>query len=298
MRAMDHGVRARAVDEAQSALVLEVKARRRAWSNRQLLSRAPLALCGLSVPVRRSGLGWAPITAEDVEARERELELEFLRVQSPRPRFLSVASGPQDISSLFAGADDEDEEEEEQSEADSSIAMSELEKGFGSFAPFTTVTTATPPRAKDDVDLELGMRQPTLRWDQPPSPPRATRESTPEPEKVAHGLSLLLQPLPIRPPPVVHAPLTKMTSSRPRPRVVTRAPPTPPTLASKPSAIPVRTPVPAPVAAPAPVKKDESEEFTLAMDLPLPVTASRGNGRNHGRRRDREEWLSGMISVR
>jgi hypothetical protein len=121
MRALERG---RKLSEASARRVLEARARRRAWSTRSLgpdPSRGALSKdWRMSLPERKSPLGmYVPVTAEALEraheearaeATRRHLEMLDLRVRSPPPRDLTIASGPHDLSDLFSYAEGDDDE--------------------------------------------------------------------------------------------------------------------------------------------------------------------------------------------
>jgi len=133
-------------DEAQLHSMLEVKSRRRAWSNRDFCGGAPMALVGLATPFRSSPLARCePITPEAASwvlgHNSRDSSL-----------YLCVTSGTHDLSELFPEAE-EDYEEDDQT-----------------FAEYPSPVV---------IDLEMGLpipvtRAPTLQMKSRASAPRIT----------------------------------------------------------------------------------------------------------------------------
>ena len=141
-----------ASDEAQLHSMLEVKSRRRAWSNRDFCGGAPMALVGLATPFKSSPLARCePITPE----------MASLWVPGHNSRdsshHLCVTSGAHDLSELFPEVEEDYEEEDNE-------ALVEYQ------SPMI-------------VDLELGLpipvtRAPTLRMKSRASAPRVTIRDT------------------------------------------------------------------------------------------------------------------------
>ena len=98
-----------ASDEAQLQSMLEVKSRRRAWSNRYFCGGAPMALVGLATPFKSSPLARCePITPEAV--------LSWTPGHNSRDssHYLCVTSGTHDLSELFPEPEGDYEEEDDQ----------------------------------------------------------------------------------------------------------------------------------------------------------------------------------------
>ena len=96
-------------DEVQLHSILEVKSRRRAWSNRDFCGAAPMALVGLGTPFRSSPLARCePLTPD---AMSQWVPAHNSRDSS---NYLCVTSGTHDLSELFPGAEEDYEEEDDQ----------------------------------------------------------------------------------------------------------------------------------------------------------------------------------------
>lgn len=82
--------------------VLEIKSRRRAWSNRQYRGSAPVNFVGLATPFRSSPLAQCePVTAEEWVQEPMDMTSAF--------QALSISTAEHDISELFPTSEDEDE---------------------------------------------------------------------------------------------------------------------------------------------------------------------------------------------
>lgn len=93
-------------DEAQLHSMLEVKSRRRAWSNREFCGGAPMALVGLATPFKSSPLARCePITPEAASP--------WIPGHNSRDSsfYLCVTSGTHDLSELFPDAEEDYEGE-------------------------------------------------------------------------------------------------------------------------------------------------------------------------------------------
>ena len=134
-------------DEVQLRSMLEVRSRRRAWSNRDFCGGAPMALVGLATPFKSSPLARCePITPETASP--------WVLGHNSRDssHHLCVTSGTHDLSELFPEVE-EDYEEDNQALVDYPSPMI--------------------------VDLEMGLpipvtRAPTLRMKSRASAPRVT----------------------------------------------------------------------------------------------------------------------------
>ncbi|PCH37417.1 hypothetical protein WOLCODRAFT_140849 [Wolfiporia cocos MD-104 SS10] len=123
---MDDAREDREQNDAGMQAVLEVKSRRRAWSNRALLGGAPASGVGLALPFRSSPLARCePITPDFVH----------------RP-LLEVSTGEHNLSTLFP-VSEEDEEEEEKEEA--------------------LPPRLVPQTAMKDADCVLPLQRPAMR---------------------------------------------------------------------------------------------------------------------------------------
>lgn len=137
-----------ASDDAQLHSMLEVKSRRRAWSNRDFCGGAPIAFMGLATPFRSSPLARCePITPE--------LTSPWAPGHNSREssHYLCVTSGTHDLSELFPEVEEDYEEEDDRTLA-----------GY---------------RSPMVVDLEMGLpipvtRAPTLQMKSRASAPRVT----------------------------------------------------------------------------------------------------------------------------
>lgn len=96
-------------DEVQLHTMLEVKSRRRAWSNRDFCGGAPMALVGLVTPFKSSPLARCePMTPETVS---RWVPGHNSRDSS---HYLCVTSGTHDLSDLFPEVEEDYEEDDDQ----------------------------------------------------------------------------------------------------------------------------------------------------------------------------------------
>ena len=135
-------------DEAQLRSMLDVKSRRRAWSNRDFCGGAPMALVGLATPFKSSPLARCePITPETASP--------WVPGHNSRDssHHLCVTSGTHDLSELFPEVDEDYEEEDN-----------------GALVQYQSPMI---------VDLEMGLpipitRAPTLRMKSRASAPRVT----------------------------------------------------------------------------------------------------------------------------
>ncbi|KAF9653638.1 hypothetical protein BDM02DRAFT_3182646 [Thelephora ganbajun] len=134
-------------DEAQLHSMLEVKSRRRAWSNRDFCGGAPMAFIGLATPFKSSPLARCePITPEVVSS--------WAPGHNSRDssHYLCVASGTHDLSELFPEVEEDYEEDDR------------------------TLVECQGPMV---VDLEMGLpipvtRAPTLQMKSRASAPKVT----------------------------------------------------------------------------------------------------------------------------
>ena len=96
-------------DETQLHSMLEVKSRRRAWSNRDFCGGAPMALVGLVTPFKSSPLArYEPITPGAIS---RWTPGHNSRDSS---HYLCVTSGTHDLSELFPEVEEDYEEEDDE----------------------------------------------------------------------------------------------------------------------------------------------------------------------------------------
>jgi hypothetical protein len=233
LRKLRTNERGRQLAEKNGLRALEIKSRRRAWSTCSLgpQKTALVQDCDLGIPIKPSPLGmYDPVTAEDLQLEAEmclEAGLEALRARSPPPHYLTIASGPHDLSDLFFVADDEE------NNLNSSSLLHE-----------------TFPQQDDDFDLEAQAYGSPYGYNNMPFPPSPTdlpydvcstqdawipssvartrgpgnaRGSHPSPSAWLSGASggaVKLTP----PTPAFH-PVKKMTSSRPRSRSRSRSEP-------------------------------------------------------------------------
>jgi hypothetical protein len=115
-----------ASDEAQLHSMLEVKSRRRAWSNRDFCGRAPMTLVGLATPFKSSPLARCePITPGAISPwvpghKSRDSS-----------HYLCVTSGTHDLSELFPDVEEDYEEDDDQTLVDyQSPIIVDLEMGL------------------------------------------------------------------------------------------------------------------------------------------------------------------------
>lgn len=104
---------AQAADEAHVANVLEIKSRRRAWSNRQFMGRAEARFIGLATPERRSSLGRACVCATDVALEaDRKRELVVTTAENNILRLFPVCEEEEDADMAFVMEGNSKEEED------------------------------------------------------------------------------------------------------------------------------------------------------------------------------------------
>ena len=115
-------------DEAQLHSMLEVKSRRRAWSNRDFCGGAPMASVGLGTPFKSSPLARRePITPEAIST------LQWIPGHNSRDssHYLCVTSGTHDLSELFPEVEEDYEEDDDQTLIDyQSPVVIDLEMGL------------------------------------------------------------------------------------------------------------------------------------------------------------------------
>ncbi|PSR75166.1 hypothetical protein PHLCEN_2v9282 [Hermanssonia centrifuga] len=102
-------------DDERLQCVLEIKSRRRAWSNRQFMGGAQLRHGGLSTPVRSSPLATCePINASDlVEGRSSSASEGVAGTPNGKPkRGLVVTTAEHNIMRLFPVCEEEEDEDE------------------------------------------------------------------------------------------------------------------------------------------------------------------------------------------
>ncbi|KZT00687.1 uncharacterized protein LAESUDRAFT_528824 [Laetiporus sulphureus 93-53] len=156
-------------DERNFQAVLEVKSRRRAWSNRVYMGGAPLSGIGLALPFRSSPL-----------ARCESVTPELLCTT-----LLEVSTGDHNIATLFpVSEEDEDEEDSVPFSLAPDAALRDLESGL--LPPLTRPqmrarTHSMHPMRALDVDLPLCPDPPKLLVPPQPPPMTATRPMTPTP---------------------------------------------------------------------------------------------------------------------
>ena len=113
-------------DEAQLHSILEVKSRRRAWSNRDFCGGAPIALVGLVTPFKSSPLARCdPITPEAIP--------QWVPGHNSRDssHYLCITSGTHDLSELFPEVEEDYDEGDDQTLIDcQSPRVIDLEMGL------------------------------------------------------------------------------------------------------------------------------------------------------------------------
>lgn len=162
-------------EEAQLHSMLEVKSRRRAWSNRDFCRGAPMTLVGLGTPFKSSPLARCePVTPEAISQwapghKSRDSS-----------HYLCVTSGTHDLSELFPEAEEDYEEDDQTFMVDyQSPALVDLEMGLPipvSRAPTLQMKSrANAPkviaRGCSKVDNDLLPSEPNPPEHFPPSPP-------------------------------------------------------------------------------------------------------------------------------
>lgn len=115
-----------ASDDAQLHSMLEVKSRRRAWSNRDFCGGAPMALVGLATPFKSSPLARCePITPEAASPWKPSHN------SRESSQYLCVTSGIHDLSELFPDVEEDYEEDDDQTLVDyRSPIVIDLEMGL------------------------------------------------------------------------------------------------------------------------------------------------------------------------
>lgn len=113
-------------DEVQLHSMLEVKSRRRAWSNRDFCGGAPMGLVGLATPFKSSPLARCePLTPEAVSP--------WVPGHNSRDssHYLCVTSGTHDLSELFPEVEEDYDEDDDQTLIDyQSPTVIDLEMGL------------------------------------------------------------------------------------------------------------------------------------------------------------------------
>lgn len=162
-------------DEAQLHSMLEVKSRRRAWSNRDFCGGAPMAFVGLATPFKSSPLARCePITPEAASS--------WTPGHNSRDssHYLCVTSGAHDLSELFPEVEEgyEEEEDDQTFAGYQSPIVVDLEMGLP--IPVTRAPTlqmksrASAPKvaAQDSLDADNGFLPFHHSHSEPlPSPP-------------------------------------------------------------------------------------------------------------------------------
>lgn len=185
-------------DEAQLRSMLDVKSRRRAWSNRDFCGGAPTALIGLATPFKSSPLAHCePITPQLVAS--------WVPGHNSRgsSHYLCVTSGTHDLSELFPEVEEGYEEEDDQTLVDcQSPVVVDLEMGLP--IPVTRAPTlqmksrASAPKVTiggpldADNDFLPFHRNPSEPLPSPPSlyPPRPIKALT---NRASHDLPLTME---------------------------------------------------------------------------------------------------------
>jgi len=145
-------------DETQLHSMIEVKSRRRAWSNRDFCGGAPMALVGLATPFKSSPLARCEPTTPEVASPWVPGHHSH-----DSSHYLCVTSGTHDLSELFPEVEEEYEDEDDQPLAKyQSPMVIDLEMGLP--IPVTRAPTlqmksrASAPKVtvRDSLDADNG----------------------------------------------------------------------------------------------------------------------------------------------
>lgn len=237
LRKMFTRERGRQLAERNALRALEVRSRRRAWSNRSLGPERTARMKDdyLGIPTRPSPLGLGPpiLSLDLMEDSHHSIEtslclgagLEALRIRSPPPRSLTIASGPQDLSDLFSMTEEGPDEYEEYASTSSASLLNETfpdavgERDLDSQYEHTFTSVEFPPSPTDfpqDMHVHPNSWIPGSVRSRAISAMSPGQNSVMSPSTLKRDGAQTFSALPLPPP--AHHQVTKQMSSRPRPR--------------------------------------------------------------------------------